>query len=243
MNQDMNETQTLQNIRVLYADDVAANRRYLKALLEKIGLHTDVAEDGTSALSQWEVERQPLVLLDVHMPGLDGPEVARRIRLLQKTAEDVIILGITADMNESLREALKMAGMDDCMEKPTDSQALLDALEPWVGTANGAQQSEDQHQAILYEDSELLELLMRELPNDVAALEEAFKKQDLSKARAIAHQLSGVAALYRLLRLREAVMQIESHLNIGAPMTEDLLEPVANALAEDLVEIQASAMP
>lgn len=238
----MNDSPKLQNIQALYADDVAANRRYLQALLNKVGLETEVAEDGHAALQQWETKRHPLVLLDVHMPGLDGAEVARRIRLLQDVTEDIVILGITADMSETLRDSLKMAGMDDCMEKPTDTQTLLDALEPWVGCSASASQQEDQHQAILYEDSALLEQLLRELPEDMAALESAFSGNDLGQARAIAHQLSGVAALYRLMRLRSNVMNLEQQLNIGAAMTQDLLRPVAEALAEDLAEVQLSQL-
>lgn len=238
----MNSSGTLQNIRVLYADDVAANRRYLKALLEKLGLQADVAEDGSSALKAWESTRHPLVLLDVHMPDLDGAEVARRIRLLQAVAEDVIILGITADMREGLRESLQMAGMDDCMEKPTDTQALVDALEPWIGASTESSNAQDKHRSILYDDEELLALLLQELPSDMNKLKAAFDSGDLVSARQIAHQLSGVAALYCMTRLRGQIVNLEEHLRIGAPMTDELLLPVTEALTEDLVEIQTAQM-
>ncbi len=238
----MTGSSQLQNVRALYVDDVAANRRYLKALLDKIGLLTEVAEDGPRGLALWETERHPLVLLDVHMPGMDGAEVARRIRLLQEPTENVVILGITADMSETLRESLQMAGMDDCIEKPTNPQVLLDALTPWVGTSADKNEKEDHHQNILYEDSELVGQLLTELPKDMARLEAAFVNDDLVQARAISHQLSGVAALYRLLNLRDALYELEQQLRISAPLNDELLRPVAEALAEDLAELQMAQL-
>ena len=237
----MNETQSLQAVRVLYADDVAANRRYIQALLEKLGLQTDLAEDGNTALRLWETQRHPLVLLDVHMPDLNGDEVASRIRALKQPTEDVIILGITADMNEDLRRQLIAAGMDDCMEKPTNTQMLVDALAPWIGASHPASEKDDQHQAMLLADSNLLEQLMRELPDEVSALETACKDGDLDKAKRLAHQLSGIAALYRLLRLRSALADLETQLKSAANTETVTLDAVLDGLAEDLVDIQIAA--
>lgn len=238
----MSETQSLQTVRVLYADDVPANRRYIQALLEKLGLQTDLAEDGNSALAQWQEQRQSLVLLDVHMPDLDGDEVASRIRVLQQPDEVVTILGITADMNAALREKLISAGMDDCMEKPTNTQMLLDALEPWIGAANNGSEQDTQHQAMLMADGELLQQLMRELPDEVSALETACNDGDLQAAKRLSHQLSGIAALYRLLRLRNALADIEAALKNGTDPRVVSLDTVLEALAEDLVDIQTAAM-
>ena len=81
---------------------------------------------------------------------------------------------------------------------------------------------------------------MQELPEDVAALESAFRAEDLKAARDIAHRISGVAALYRLPLLQDAVKSLQDSLNLGSPMTAELLAPVTNAVAEDLMEIQAA---
>ncbi|MDX1497701.1 MAG: response regulator, partial [Salinisphaeraceae bacterium] len=66
----------MNSLRTLYADDVVANRRYLKAMLEKLGLPTDVAEDGLQAMDAWNQDRHSLVLLDINMPGMNGAEVS-----------------------------------------------------------------------------------------------------------------------------------------------------------------------
>lgn len=230
-----------QNIHVLYADDVPANRRYIKALLEKVGMQPDIASNGHGALQLWEQTRHPLVLLDVRMPDLDGAEVARRLRLLQKADESLVIIGITASLSETLHYSLQQAGMDDCIEKPTDTQTLLQALEPWLDKDN-AQLKTPATGNNLLEDPELLSLLLTELPKDMAALETAFADSQLPRACEIAHQLSGVSALYGLTRLHVAVTNLDQYLKIGAPMSDDMLQPVAEALAEDLAEIQSAQL-
>lgn len=235
----MNDSSALRPVHTLYADDVPANRRYLRAMLEKLGLNTDVAENGLDALEQWQQRHHPLVLLDIHMPGLDGGEVARRIRMEQAEHENVVILGITADMNDNLREALQLAGMDDCITKPTSGQALQAALQPWLGSESDTAQ-DDATASMLRQDTELVGRLMEELPSEIAALQTAHQTGDSERLRAGAHQISGIAALYRLPKLRSAMDALQKKLKADQAIEPEDLEQIAGAMADDLVELQSA---
>lgn len=234
-------TEQLNSLRVLYADDVAANRRYLGALLRKIGLDPVVTEGGRSALQLWQQQRFPLVLLDIHMPDMDGPEVAQCIRAQEAPGDATIILGVTADLTETQRESLRASGMNDCLPKPTDAQALLDALRPWTAVATpSAEDADSKHRAILFEDKALLQQLLDELPRELSSLEAALAASDITEARRIAHRISGVAALYRLRRLIDAIQALQQVLGQTDSIDTVLLEPVTEAMTEDLVDIQAA---
>jgi len=111
--------------RVLVVEDDDAIAQVLQRSLRMEGYEVRVAEDGVSALEQAHVFLPDLVILDLGLPGLDGLEVARRLR---SQADDVPILVLTArDAVESRVEGLD-AGADDYLVKPFERQELLARL-------------------------------------------------------------------------------------------------------------------
>ncbi len=110
---------------VLVVDDMAMNRELVRAILECGGHHVVLAGDGEAAVAA--VARQPfdLVLMDVHMPVLDGLGATARIRALPGAAARVPILAMTADAMPDEMERCRQAGMDGSIAKPFGAQALL----------------------------------------------------------------------------------------------------------------------
>ncbi len=103
-------------------DDEEANRKLLDALLTSPGHHSVTACDGLEALSKLNGDMD-LVLLDVMMPGLDGFEVARRIRGASHQ-EDIPIVMVTALTSRGDRLRAVVAGADDFITKPIDKVEL-----------------------------------------------------------------------------------------------------------------------
>ena len=114
--------------RVLVVDDEPANREVARAFLERLGLRSDEVGDGEAALRALEETTYDLVLLDVVMPGLDGLEVARRVRKRWPREEGPLLLGFSASADARTRASCLEAGMDDCLSKPIRLAALATAL-------------------------------------------------------------------------------------------------------------------
>jgi CheY-like chemotaxis protein len=120
--------------RVLVVEDDAVNQLVVVSMLEKLGCQVDVADDGEAALAAASRTRYDLVLMDLHMPVMDGYEATQQLR-----QEEVLsgiytpIVALTADALAGDRERCLEAGMDDHVTKPVSSAMLAAVLERWTG--------------------------------------------------------------------------------------------------------------
>ena len=119
---------------VLLADDHPINRRVLVHQLGIIGFHVDTAEDGHKAFERFRDGRYGIVLTDVHMPVMDGFELAHAIRRHEVEAglPRIPIVAITANVTEEEAERCTTAGMDDFLGKPAPMPTLADKLRRWL---------------------------------------------------------------------------------------------------------------
>jgi len=117
--------------RVLLAEDNPVNQMLASELLKLVGLDVVVADSGEAAVSAFGRQHIDLVLMDVHMPGIDGLEATRRIRALPD-GRRVPILAMTAGVLVNERHACEDAGMDDHLGKPIDVQTLYPTLLKWL---------------------------------------------------------------------------------------------------------------
>jgi signal transduction histidine kinase/HPt (histidine-containing phosphotransfer) domain-containing protein len=126
-------------LRVLVAEDHPVNRAYLEAVLDKLGHQAVFAADGDGAVRA--VEDQPpdaefdIVLMDLHMPGMDGFAAARTIRAMPPPRGRVPIVALTADAFQASRHLAREAGMDGFLIKPAHLPQLREALARYGGAA------------------------------------------------------------------------------------------------------------
>ena len=106
----------LKPLRLLLAEDNTVNQKVALKLLAKLGLEADVAGNGVEALRAFERRRYDVVLMDVHMPEMDGLEATRLLR--ERWGNGPRILAITASGFESDRVACLEAGMNGFVRKP-----------------------------------------------------------------------------------------------------------------------------
>jgi CheY-like chemotaxis protein len=116
--------------RVLVVEDNPTNRLIAQRALERLGYAVWLANDGESALRIVDRETVDLILMDCHMPGLDGFETTRRIR--QSASRHIPIVALTAAVFEEDRRAASEAGMDGLIAKPFALDELRNALERYV---------------------------------------------------------------------------------------------------------------
>ena len=120
---------------VLVVEDNLVNQMLATAMLESLGLTCSLAEDGLSALKQLACESFDLVLMDCHLPEMDGFEATTEIRRRQHEGQlgyALPVIALTANAVEGDRERCLAAGMDDYLSKPYSRDQLVVMLRRWL---------------------------------------------------------------------------------------------------------------
>ena len=118
--------------RVLVADDAPANRELVGAILRHMGLEVETVADGAEAVEALARGRHDLVLMDMHMPVMDGVAAAQRIRAMGGEVSRTPILALTANVQADQIERCLAAGMDGHLGKPIDVAELGRLTAYWL---------------------------------------------------------------------------------------------------------------
>lgn len=214
-------------LRVLVAEDHPVNRRYLAALLARLGHEAVICSNGAEAVEAAAKGDFDIVLLDVRMPVLDGWEAARRIRALRPQGERLPIVALTADATAEARRRTVEAGMDEFLAKPVRPAELALVLERMGGRnshahgSNGSGGDDARHPLGLTEMEELSESLgvqgYRDLVFELcdeagptlAGLRAALDAGDAGVVAGKAHELKGAALTLGLGALAAVARDME----------------------------------
>ena len=121
--------------RVLLSEDNVVNQKITSAMLERLGVETDIASNGKVCLELLRKRTYDLVLMDVHMPELDGLETTRRIRSLNDEVSKVPVIAMTASVLESDYIKCMEVGMDRFIAKPVNFAALINHLDHYFSSS------------------------------------------------------------------------------------------------------------
>ncbi len=113
------------SLRILVAEDKPENQQLALLVLEQLGYRAHVVDDGEAALQALQQRRYDVVLMDVHMPGVDGITATRRIRATLPAEAQPYIVAVTTEAN---RERCLEAGMDAYLRKPLTAPLLREVL-------------------------------------------------------------------------------------------------------------------
>ena len=214
-------------LHVLVAEDNFINQRVVTFFLERAGHSVVSAGDGEDALARLRGQRFDLILLDVHMPGMDGLEVTAAIRGREKIEGGHIpIIAVTASAMKGDREQCLEAGMDGYVSKPVLADDLCEAIEALsLGPAPGVGGSpeEKQAQAPAFDPEEalsrtgddvgLLEEITRLFLDDSVELmrriRSAVDARDSPALERAAHTLRGAAANFAAQEVIDVVLTLE----------------------------------
>ena len=111
--------------KLLLVDDSGLARRRMRAILEPAGFEVVEAEDGMSALERYYLEKPDLVILDLVMKGMYGLDVLTKLRELDPGVRVIIV---SADVQQSSQALVEAAGAAGFLNKPADSQQVLDLV-------------------------------------------------------------------------------------------------------------------
>ncbi|WP_426956244.1 PAS-domain containing protein [Muricoccus radiodurans] len=242
--------------RLLLADDHPVNREVLERQLDLLGFAVDMANDGAEAVALWRERRHPIVLLDLHMPVLDGLGVARAIRG-EETASGLprtALIAVTADALRGEDERCFDAGMDAFVSKPVALHALARALEPWI-PALAPVPAEPAAPAQLFDRSgpealfgtdparlaAFLEAFAASVRADVLTIATAAEAGDLPRLAEAAHRLRGAAGATGAQALADAAERLEVAAGSGAVLAVQAAAAAITPLAE--ATLRAVEMP
>jgi CheY-like chemotaxis protein len=127
----ISQAKALSGGRVLVAEDNVFNQKVTVAMLEAIGYQADVVASGADAVDAVSRIDYGAVLMDCHMPEMDGFEATVEIRRREGSSRHTPIIAVTAAAIEGDRERCFAAGMDDYLSKPVSLEELDSALERW----------------------------------------------------------------------------------------------------------------
>jgi len=127
----MSEQKPLQGARVLVVEDDLVNQRYIIRLLEKMGCHVKLAEDGQEAVEALKRHDYDIVLMDVEMPGMNGIEATRLIRDPDSGCRnpDIPIIALTAHAMWGDEQRCLHSGMDGYVPKPVDIDTIASIIQ------------------------------------------------------------------------------------------------------------------
>ncbi|WP_271271682.1 ATP-binding protein [Aliamphritea hakodatensis] len=196
--------------RVLIAEDNDFNRLLLSRIMSTAGAVVSEAINGLQAIQLAEQHQPDIILMDVHMPRIDGIEATRQIRGLMP---NVPVIALTANVVSSEEQALSDAGVNRIEYKPINDTRLLNTmrllLKQEQGSLPPAARPHDESSATDLSNYKLsAEDLHAELLRQLAALQQGFSAQDIGKLRNHAHQLTGLAGLFELPALELASLDL-----------------------------------
>lgn len=227
----------LAGLRVLVAEDSDTNAVVTRDRLEKFGCVAETASDGAEAVAACEQREFDVVLMDCHMPTMDGYEATTRLREREAAtgARRVWIIALTANAMAGERENCLRVGMDDYLSKPFRPAELRAILEHAVRAQHAPKAPAPAHPQTLEAtlDAEVIATIRecdspdganfrlvvasfsREADAALHALETARAASDLAALRQAAHKLGGTSGSIGATRLRRLCAEVEVHARSG----------------------------
>jgi CheY-like chemotaxis protein len=226
---------------VLVVDDNEVNRIVAEGILVALGYAVDLADDGRQALSALADRTYAAVLMDCHMPGMDGFAATAELRRLEGTARRTPVIAMTAGVFAEDRERCTAAGMDDFAPKPIDAEALGRTLARWVGAADQPPVLDEDRLTVLRRIGApdgwgvlpaVIEAFLRSAPDHGSALLTARGDGDVEVLRAVLHRLRGSAVNLGASRLAASCAALEALLGDAATPDPAVYERLPRELAQ-----------
>jgi CheY-like chemotaxis protein/HPt (histidine-containing phosphotransfer) domain-containing protein len=224
-------TMARRRIRLLLVEDDATNQEVAVRILEHLGYDAvEVAADGIQALEALAQRDFDLVLMDCHLPGMDGYETSRQIRNGHSAVRnhEIPIVATTAAVMEADRRKCFAAGMNGHVAKPLRFEALRQAIEEWTGgvrpaggptppsapvAAQATPFDPQEFDGLVMGNEQLARRILRkfvdDMPRQIAVLARAVSDGDAQRVRLVAHSIKGAAASVSAGEMREASWKLE----------------------------------
>ncbi|MFE4105434.1 hybrid sensor histidine kinase/response regulator [Almyronema epifaneia] len=251
-------------LRILIAEDNRVNQQLVLQILAKLGYRADIVGNGLEVLEALQRQTYDVVLMDVHMPEMDGLEATQIICQRFTLAQRPRIIAMTANAMQGDREKCLSAGMNDYVSKPINIPALVEALEqcsPLLTEANpqplpvvvlpapqgideqalqacleilGLPDGPQQAQAVL---SELVDLYVTSGDELIAALSAAVAAGDIEQVAYNAHTLKSSSASLGAVGLAALCQELEQ-LNVTTSVSESQVQAIVDQVLREYQQVK-----
>jgi len=232
------------HIRILLVEDNIVNQQVAQSLLKKLGFPVDIAGNGLEAVIALERTRYDLVIMDCHMPEMDGYEATEVIRDPKSRVldHDVPIVAMTALAMDSDRQKCLNAGMNDYVAKPIRFRELEEVLDRFFPKTRHAQapsagdnstriseEARVRTESPVFDEADLMQRVMgdrdlartilagflADVPREIESLRASLSSGDRASSQRVCHTIKGAAANVGAPMLSEAAREMETAAGVG----------------------------
>ncbi|MCK5564313.1 MAG: response regulator, partial [Planctomycetes bacterium] len=254
-----NEIQSLSG-KVLVAEDNKSNQKLIELILNKIGIHPIIVEDGRKAVEIHKNEKFDLIIMDIQMPKMNGYEATEAIR---KTDSDIPVVAITANAMKGDAEKCFNAGCTEYLPKPIKHDKLYEILEKYLKKTDSPEQTkqntkidpsdetssratpDNSDQTLIaiskFDDdpemSDTIKIFLSQIIDMTDALEHAAKIKDMPLLKALIEQLTIGSERAGFTDFTEKIKQTETNI-AGKPENIELKIQALKNLAWHIVDNQ-----
>jgi signal transduction histidine kinase/CheY-like chemotaxis protein/HPt (histidine-containing phosphotransfer) domain-containing protein len=214
------EEAVAQHRLILVAEDNHINQKVIRQQLNLLGYSIDVVDSGVEALQAWRGGEYALIFTDLHMPDMDGYDLALAIRSEENGRARIPVIALTANALPGEPERCRTVGMDDYLTKPAPLTELSAMLERWLpvperSDMRAAPTPVDRAvlEGLVGTDQVIIQAILRDFVDSAgqakAELARAYTARRLEEAVALAHKLKSSARAVGALKLADLCAAIE----------------------------------
>jgi PAS domain S-box-containing protein len=234
--------------KILIAEDVFLNMVLIKAMLSELGFNNEIieAKNGIEAIEKYQKMSPDLILMDVHMPELDGISATKKIRDIESlSGRNIPIIALTAGALKQEKESCFANGMNDFLTKPLVPEKIGAMLNKYLIKKEHSHEllhndeSENELHISFYELENLISdksvikeamaIVLNDMPTQILNLEKACKEKDSVKVNSAAHTIKGLSSNMRfsIMTKTAEIIENESYDNWNDALESKLSELMA----------------
>ncbi len=223
------------DLRIMVVDDNDISLRLAEIILHKNNVSVVTARSGEQAIDYAKNRQFDIIFMDLHMPGIDGYETAKRIRELDK---NTVIIALTANAMPQDSEKINRSGMNDIIIKPVSDHVMHTVINQWIyhkrpeaPAKNGkepltnsifslesAKEFTGDNEALALE---LFSMLRAELDAYTTNIKQLFEENRLDELKKVVHKLHGASRCCGTTDLKNISGEIETSINQGVKLNLD----------------------
>ncbi|MEE9339194.1 MAG: response regulator [Methylococcaceae bacterium] len=248
----------LSGINLLVAEDYSINQAVIVNMLEQMGATVKCVENGLLVLEELDQQQYDLVLMDCHMPEMDGFKTTLAIRARKSNDADIPIIAVTADAMKEDQDRCLEVGMNDFLPKPFKGVNLSKIILKWVKSSNKqnraiepkATESETEQRPIINKKyladqkeavgdcfDDIVQAYLQSLSDSVQQLKDLSQKNNLKELAKVAHKIKGASGTMGADALFDILGMIEKQGKDNIKPEEDLVSQLENLTEQTIIEL------